>query len=141
MLPMEVNPQAGTRPVSSRLCLQCADPRTSCLENFNFPKEAVFRWEAQTCQDTTLTLAFPGFQLVHSWEGGQGFARFLADFQSGSRTFTAADFPGQEAAMRAAGLQWVRIGYRIKGAEPVLRYARSSHASLPGSIRPAPPTP
>ena len=140
-LPMEVNPQAGTRPVSSRLCLQCADPRTSCLENFNFPKEAVFRWEAQTCQDTTLTLAFPGFQLVHSWEGGQGFARFLADFQSGSRTFTAADFPGQEAAMRAAGLQWVRIGYRIKGAEPVLRYARSSHASLPGSIRPAPPTP
>ena len=140
-LPMEVNPQARARPVSSRLCLQCADPRTSCLENFNFPKEAVFKWDAQSCQDTTLTLAFPGFQLVHTWAGGQGFAHFLADFQSGARTFTAADFPGQEAALKAADLQWVRIGYRIQGAEPVLRYARSSHASLPGSIRPAAPAP
>ncbi len=70
--PMDANADAAVKPLGCILCLQCSDTKT-CLENYNYPQSAAFKWSPDGCGDTTLTIQFPDLTLSRTYAGRFGF--------------------------------------------------------------------
>lgn len=135
-VPLESNPEASTKPYGATVCLQCADAKKYCLENYNYPQSTVFKWDQEACGDVVLTIQFPQLSLVKTYSGGMGFALFLQDFQTGSKTFTAKDFPESAAQFEEIGASWVKVVYKIGGADPVIKLLRRSPTRVPAQVVP-----
>jgi type VI secretion system protein ImpL len=133
-LPLEVNPGAMVTPTGSRLCLQTPDSGRTCLENFNFNQSAVFKWEPETSGEASLHIQLPSLTLTRTWPGPSGFALFLKDLATGTRSYAASEFPEAEDKLRALGITWIRVAYRIQGGDKVLRYLRRTPTQVPLDI-------
>lgn len=131
--PVDANADAAVKPLGCTLCLQCSDTRT-CLENFNYPQSAAFKWSPDGCGDTTLTIQFPNLILTRTYAGRFGFSKFLAEFMTGRQEFRAEDFPDATARLRQLGVSWIRVTYRITGGEPVIRMLRRAPTTVPPEI-------
>jgi len=132
-LPIEVNNDAGIDPYANILTVQCTDSALT-LKNYNYPQKAVFRWAPDKCGDTTLRILFPNMTLTKTYEGQLGFARFLADFKNGRKTFAAADFPGMNTRLQGLGVQSIKVSYKISGAKPAVQLLNKLPAGIPGEI-------
>jgi type VI secretion system protein ImpL len=141
-LPLEVNRAARALPTGSRLCLTNQDSSQTSLENFNYPQSVLFKWDPENASDLTLQIQLPNLTLTRSYPGRLGFARFLDQFERGRHRFSARDFPEAEGQLEELGIDWIRVGYRITGAAPVLRFLKTSPVLVPESIvDPAGPVP
>jgi len=132
-LPMDVNDEARAEPYAGILTLSCADG-PQVLKNFNYPSQLPITWSPETCADVTLTISLPRLTLTRSYGGKMGLALFLKDFENGSRTFQAAEFEQNQADLKNLGIQWIRMSYKIKGAEPILRLLDRLPTEAPQSI-------
>ncbi|MDR3669949.1 MAG: type VI secretion protein IcmF/TssM N-terminal domain-containing protein [Holophaga sp.] len=141
-LPLGVNPAARVLPTGSRLSLSNQDSSQTSLENFNYPQSVLFKWDPETASDVTLQIQLPNLALTRTYPGKLGFARFLGEFERGVHRFSARDFPESEGQLEELGISWIRVGYRVTGAAPVLRFLKTSPVLVPESIvAPAGPVP
>jgi type VI secretion system protein ImpL len=132
-LPIEVNDDAGIDPYANILTLQCTDAQV-VLKNFNYPQKATLRWTPDKCADTTLQISFPGMNLTKIYSGQMGFAQFLSDFKSGSKTFSAEDFPELKVRLTSLGVTSIKVSYKISGARPVIQLLKKIPSAVPLDI-------
>jgi type VI secretion system protein ImpL len=132
-LPIEVNDDAGIDPYANILTLQCTDSQV-VLKNFNYPQKAAVRWTPDKCADTTLQILFPGMALTKAYPGQMGFAQFLSDFKSGSKTFGADDFPELKVRLTSLGIASIKVSYKISGAKPVIQLLKKIPSTVPLDI-------
>ncbi len=132
-LPVEVNSGARVKPYGCVFTLQCAEKNTA-LENYNYPQKQVFEWMPDKCGEVVLTILFTDLKLTRAYEGKLGFAEFLADFPSGSRTFRAEDFPRQREALEKLGISTIRVSYKISGGRAVARLLERNPSRIPLQI-------
>ncbi len=132
-LPVEVNAAATVKPYGSTVSLQCAETRT-VLENLNYPREQTFQWSPEACGDVTLGVMFPDFTATKTYGGKMGFAEFLKEFSTGSRTFSSDDFPKYKDTLDRMGVTSIRVSWKIKGARPVVRLLDRNPARVPLEI-------
>jgi hypothetical protein len=128
-VPVDVNDGATETPWSVELALDCAKDRQS-MTHYNNPTSSRFTWTKGSCGDTHLIFRFKSLSLEVVYTGENGFINFLRDFQYGSKTFQASDFPDQQALLRKLGIDSITPHYRITGADELLR----SHAFTPGTL-------
>ncbi|MDR3176378.1 MAG: hypothetical protein LBU06_07600 [Desulfovibrio sp.] len=128
-LPAEVNDGAADTPYAVELSLSCSRKKQE-LVNYNSPASTRFTWRQDTCGDTNLSIRFKTLTLDVLYAGENGFINFLNDFQFGTKTFKARDFPDQEAMLGKLGVSDIVLGYRISGAEDLL----SGHRFAPGEL-------
>jgi hypothetical protein len=100
------------------------------MTHYNNPTSSRFSWAKGSCGDTHLIFRFKSLSLEVVYTGENGFINFLNDFQYGSKTFKASDFPDQEALLRKLGIDSITPHFKITGAEELLR----SHAFTPGTL-------
>jgi type VI secretion system protein ImpL len=62
------------------------------------------------------------------------FAEFLRDFEKGSRTFHAREFPDEEADLRRMGVKYITAKYSFKGHRPVIGLFRTGPGRVPEEI-------
>lgn len=132
-LPMDVNDGAQVEPYACILTIACADG-ARVLKNFNYPSQLSITWSPESCSDVSLAISLPRLTLTRSYSGKMGMALFLKDFESGSRTFQAAEFEQNQADLKQMGIQWLRVAYKIKGAEPILRLLERLPTEAPPTI-------
>ncbi|MBN1104078.1 MAG: hypothetical protein JXL84_11745, partial [Deltaproteobacteria bacterium] len=132
-LPLDVNDDAKAEPFSCVLVVNCSDGKKS-LENYNFPNSASITWDPEKCGDVSLTLSFPQVTLRKAYKGKMGFPQFLKEFRDGSRTFSVNDFPENKGDLESMGVTSIKVAYRIKGAEPVIRLLRRVPTQVPTTI-------
>ncbi len=137
---LQVNPGVENEPFESVLRVNCAD-RALVLENFNYPRTETFAWSPEKCGDTYLTIKFAGFELKKRYKGRLGFAKFLKDFRNGSHIFPAGAFPVHKSDLKRAGISFVKISYRIKGQQPVIRLLEKEPTRVPSGITRCNPEP
>lgn len=128
-LPADVNDGASETPYAVELSLHCAREKQE-LVNYNSPSSARFTWRQSACGDTGLSIRFKTITLDVLYAGENGFLNFLNDFQYGTKTFNARDFPDQEAVLGKLGISDITLRYRISGAEDLL----SGHRFAPGAL-------
>ena len=132
-LPIEVNDDAGIDPYANVMTLQCTDGQV-VLKNFNYPQKATIRWTPDKCADATLQILFHGMTLTKAYSGRMGFAQFLSDFKSGSKTFSADDFPEVKVRLTSLGVTSIKVSYRISGAKPVIHLLKKVPSTVPLDI-------
>ena len=129
-VPVDVNDEALEKPFAVRLSLDCAREKQE-MTNYNSPESRHFAWQKDVCGDTKLAIYFNSLSLDVLYAGESGFVRFLHDFRYGYKTFTAADFPAQEAVLKKLGVSEITVRYNIAGADSVLRAASYAPGALP----------
>ena len=132
-LPIDVNKGAAVEPFAVTVRVNCADQKF-VLENFNYPHKASFQWDPAKCGDTSLSIAFPGFDLHKHYIGRLGFAAFLKEFQDGSHTFAADEFPKFQRHLEQIGVTEITVSYKITGAEAVVRLLNEKPSRVPQTI-------
>ncbi|BDU73722.1 type VI secretion protein IcmF/TssM N-terminal domain-containing protein [Mesoterricola silvestris] len=133
-LPLEVNPGALVTPIGSKLTLQTPEKGRDSLENYNFSQKAIFNWEPETSGEASLQILLPSLTLTRTWPGPSGFAHFLEELETGSRAYGPRDFPEVEDKLRALGITWIRVAYKVQGSDPALRHFRRAPTAVPRVI-------
>lgn len=129
-LPVDVNDGAAETPYAVELSLQCVREKQTLI-NYNSPASALFTWKRNGCGDTRLTIRFRTLTLDALYPGENGFINFLNDFQYGTKTFAASDFPEQEEQLRKLGVSDITLRYDVSGAEDLLNGHRFAPGALP----------
>jgi type VI secretion system protein ImpL len=132
-LPLDVNDEASVEPYAGILTVNCADA-PQVLKNYNYPSRAQITWSPETCGDVLLEITLPRLTLKRRYPGKTGFPSFLKDFREGSRTFQAMEFPENQQDLEHLGIQWIKVSYKIDGADSVLRLLDRLPAAAPASI-------
>ncbi len=128
--PFAVNDESRMLPNSAIVTFHCKD-KDYKLANYNFSNSLTFNWKKGECDSVSLDIDFDSFSLHKEFNSSNGTADFFALFQgSGYHDFTPGDFPGKENIMDAINLEWIRLNYKIDGAEAVIKSADYSRNSL-----------
>jgi type VI secretion system protein ImpL len=113
--------------------LQCAgESRT--LVNYNYPVKKTFNWSPNNCSDVVFTIHVGKLILTKKYTGFYAFPKFLDDFSGGQCVFYPSGFPDEEAALKRMGIKYIKVKYRLKGHEPVLRLFRDNPGRAPEAI-------
>ncbi|WP_320006563.1 type VI secretion protein IcmF/TssM N-terminal domain-containing protein [Maridesulfovibrio sp.] len=132
-IPTSVNSNATVEPYATVLSLECGSGKQE-LVNYNYSEKTTFQWKPDQCGTTTLTIRFPGLDLVRAYEGRLGFAKFLSEFRNGEVNFTPNDFPDQEKGLQMLGISSVKVGYNFSGAVPVIGVLNIKPLNIPNFI-------
>ncbi|WP_432738113.1 type VI secretion protein IcmF/TssM N-terminal domain-containing protein [Maridesulfovibrio sp. FT414] len=132
-VPTSVNANATQEPYATTLTVECGTGRQE-LTNYNYAENMVFTWKPEECGTTTLTVRFPGMDLVRTYEGKLGFAKFLSEFRNGEVNFTPADFPDQGKGLEGLGVSSVKVGYNIQGGVPLIQLLAIKPLNVPDII-------
>ncbi|ACS78502.1 type VI secretion protein IcmF/TssM N-terminal domain-containing protein [Maridesulfovibrio salexigens] len=132
-IPTSVNSNATQEPYATTLSLECGSGRQE-LVNYNYSEKTTFTWKPDQCGTTTLTIRFPGIDLVKTYEGKLGFAKFLSEFRNGEVNFSPKDFPDQAKGLQGLGVSSVKVGYNFSGAVPVIEVLQIKPLNLPNFI-------
>ncbi|MCP3901447.1 MAG: hypothetical protein GY707_17210 [Desulfobacteraceae bacterium] len=131
--PMSVNKEALIRPYSTILTMECADEKTEFI-NKNFLESKKFLWKPATCGDVTLAIEFRDETLTKKYKGKLGFAKFLLDFEDGTKFFNVADFPEHSGYLINNNVTDIKISYQINGIQPVLEFLNRGAPVVPDVI-------
>ncbi len=132
-LPTDVNAAAATKPYATVLTLQCASETTK-LSNFQFPIMKKFRWLPGSCGDVLFEIKVGNLTLTKQYKGSQGFPDFLNDFKTGQHLFYPNDFPQSKDALQHMGIKYIKVNYRFRGNQPVLKLLQASPRVVPSRI-------
>ncbi len=113
-LPTDANPEARTKPQSTRLELQCASGPL-VMENLNYPVSKTFIWSPDSCGDVVFQIDIGDLILTKRYSGSHGFPDFLHDFPGGRHIFTPHDFPKEKQSLERMGIKFIRVNYAISG--------------------------
>ncbi|SDN24585.1 type VI secretion system protein ImpL [Desulfonauticus submarinus] len=132
-LPVGANKDAKIQPYGCKLSLQCAE-KIYELENFNFPSSETFKWSSDQCGDVTLWIYLPGLKLKKVFSGPLGLAKFLLRFRDGSSTFYPKEFGSDKEFLQSQKIKWIKVGYEIQGAEPIIKMLQDIPDEIPTEI-------
>lgn len=132
-IPTSVNSNATQEPFATIVSLECGSGKQE-LVNYNYSEKMTFAWKPDQCGTTTLTIRFPGIDLVKTYEGKLGFAKFLSEFRNGEVNFSPKDFPDQAKGLQGLGVSSVKVGYNFSGATPVIEVLQIKPLNLPNFI-------
>ena len=131
--PTDANKDAAIKPHATSLELQCGDEKNRLL-NLHYPVKKTFRWSPRDCGDVVFKIEIGNLVLTKTYEGYQGFAKFLKDFQTGQRTFRPGDFPGSAAALKRMGIKTITPRYQFSGHRKVIQLLRATPGRVPQDI-------
>lgn len=131
--PTDTNRNARLRPHATMLELQCGD-ETTRLENLNYPVAKTFVWSPQSCGDVTFQISVGNLILTKRYTGYNAFAKFLDDFKTGQKRFSAEAFPNEQAALRRLGISYIRARYHFQGHQEALQMLYTAPGRPPGRI-------
>lgn len=131
--PTDTNVGSAQDPYVTILTVDCA-PQPFRLENYNYPQTVDFLWKPGECGDTVFTIKFDTFDLSKRYAGGMGFAKFLQEFQYGTRIFKPEDFPDQQANLQLLNVSELMVSYSINGAGPLLQLLQRREIDVPQVI-------
>lgn len=129
-LPTDANAEARVKPQGTRLELSCATG-SQVISNMNYPVSKPFIWTPEACGDVVFQIEVGDTVLTRRYPGSDGFAAFLRDFPGGRRTFHPRDFPHEKAALERMGIRFIRVNYRLFGADGI---AAPREESLPARV-------
>lgn len=135
-LPTEANDNARVQPHATRLVIQCMDGQ-QVLVNMNFPVTKTLVWSGIRCGGVTFSIEVGNLVLTKTYTGPDAFAKFLMEFQGGTRTFTPADFPREASHLTSLGIRYIKVQYRFSGHQAVIAQARpvmDQPKALPATI-------
>ncbi len=132
-IPTSVNSNATQEPFATLLTVECGSAQ-QVLSNYNYAEEMLFTWKPDDCGTTTLTIQFPGINLIRTYDGNLGFAKFLSEFKGGVMTYTPKDFPEQTKSITGLGIEKIIVGYTFKGAVPVSQLLEIKPLNPPDTI-------
>jgi type VI secretion system protein ImpL len=132
-MPIQVNPDAIDEPYESVVSVQCADGPVY-LENRNYPRSLTFKWHPDRCGDVSVRIMFSRLVLTKFYSGELGLAHFLRDFRDGTHTYAVEDFPRYKEHLSNRGIEWIRLTYRVEGAEPVIQLLKTMPGDMPREI-------
>lgn len=132
-VPVSVNKEATIKPIGVILTVQCAD-KEGTVRNYNYREKETLQWSPEKCGDTTLKIQFPDLTLTRLYKGQMGFPKFLSDFRTGARTFTAEDFPDSRNVLASIGVKWIKIQYMIEHGIPVINLLKGLSVKIPSVI-------
>lgn len=118
-IPTSVNSNATEEPYATMLTVECGSGKQELI-NYNYAEKIVFTWKPEECGTTTLKVRFPGMDLVKTYKGKLGFAKFLSEFRNGEVNFIPKDFPDQAKGLEGLGVTNVKVGYTFSGAGAVI---------------------
>ena len=127
-MPTDANADAKTKPHATKLEMQCASGVQS-LTNMNYPVKKSFLWSPDSCADVLFQIEVGQTVLTKRYGGPRGFPEFLREFRTGRRTFSAAEFPQEKAALDGMGIKSINVNYQFSGEGPVLGHMAASSAS------------
>lgn len=130
--PTSVNLDAKYHVSKTALTMQCAEGNTE-LVNMNFPSNSLFEWN-ENCADVVLKLEVGRINLEKRYEGALGFPEFLNDFKTGTKRFTAADFPKQAEQLRQSGVSFMEVKYSFDGHQSLLDSLENKKLDIPSEI-------
>jgi len=131
--PTGANKEAEVIPHETVLEMQCAN-ETLRLVNLNYPVRKSFKWSPQSCGDVAFTIKIANLTLTRKYTGSMAFAEFLRDFEKGSRTYYARDFPDEQADLKRMGVKYITAKYSFKGHRPVIGLFRTGPGRVPEEI-------
>ncbi|WP_136526129.1 type VI secretion protein IcmF/TssM N-terminal domain-containing protein [Geomonas ferrireducens] len=129
-LPTDANPEARIKPQGTRLELNCATG-SQVISNMNYPVSKPFIWTPEACGEVVFQIEVGDTVLTRRYPGSDGFAAFLRDFPGGRHTFRPRDFPHDKAALERMGIRFIRVNYRLFGADGI---ASPKEDSLPARV-------
>jgi type VI secretion system protein ImpL len=132
-LPTDSNPDTKIKPHATHLELQCKD-RTQTLDNYHFPVTKNFEWSSETCSDIELKIDIGKLVLSRRYTGSLAFVNFLEDFKNGERTFHPDNFPHKQSDLEKLGIKYIKVKYKFKGADAVLKKFRARPEEIIRSI-------
>ena len=132
-LPTDTNQDAQLKVHATRLEIQCAD-ETKTMVNLNYPVRKTFEWSPRSCGDVLLEINVGKTTVTKKYKGYRGFPEFLKDFATGQHTFYPGDFPAQKAALQRLNVKYIKVNYRLKGQEPVLKLLGTAPGRVPRGI-------
>ncbi|WP_410497881.1 type VI secretion protein IcmF/TssM N-terminal domain-containing protein [Chitinibacter sp. S2-10] len=122
-LPTGLNEGAKANVLATVLSVQCANSPFT-LNNLNFSVTDSLNWSQQSCGDATLKIRFPSFSVSKKYPDPQGFLAFLQDFQAGTHTFDATDFPRDKMRLDALNIKQIQVRYQFAGEDAALKNMR-----------------
>ena len=131
--PTDANKDAAIKPHATSLEVQCGDEKNKLL-NLHYPVKKTFRWSPRNCGDVIFKIEIGNLVLTRVYDGYQGFAKFLKDFQTGQRTFRPDDFPDSAAALKRMGIKYITPRYQFSGHQKVVQLLRASPGRVPQEI-------
>jgi type VI secretion system protein ImpL len=131
--PTGANKDAKVKPHATALEMQCAD-KTLQLVNLNYPIRKKFKWSPETCGDVVFKISIGNLTLTKDYTGRLAFAKFIKDFEKGTRTFYPRDFPDQAADLKRMGVRYIKTQYRFSGHRPVLGLFYTGPGRVPEKI-------
>ena len=131
--PTDANKDAAIKPHATSLEVQCGDEKNRLL-NLHYPVRKTFRWSPRDCGDVVFKIEIGNLVLTKVYEGYQGFAKFLKDFQTGQRTFRPNDFPNSAAALKRMGIKHITPRYQFSGHRKVVQLLRATPGRIPQDI-------
>jgi type VI secretion system protein ImpL len=102
--------------------------------NLNYPVRKRFKWSPQDCGDVTFSIKIANLVLTKKYSGNIAFAKFLNDFDKGTRTFYPAEFPDEAADLKRMGIRYIKARYQFTGHRPVLGLLRAGPGRVPEEI-------
>jgi type VI secretion system protein ImpL len=131
--PTGANKEALVIPHETVLEMQCAE-KTLRLVNLNYPIRKTLKWSPQSCGDVVFKIKIGDLILTKKYTGHLAFAKFLRDFEKGSRTFYSREFPNEEADLKRMGIQYIQAKYNFQGHRPVIGLFRTGPGRVPEEI-------
>lgn len=131
-LPTSSNGDAVHKPGRTLLQLRC-EGGDQDIVNYNFPVAGIFNWDRQ-CSDTVLEIDIGRYTLTRKWVGEHGFAEFLREFRSGVKRYRPEDFPRDQNILEDYGVEYIDVGFRLSGHEPMLAMLRGLPSEPPDMI-------
>ncbi|MEY4505345.1 MAG: type secretion system protein ImpL, partial [Pseudomonadota bacterium] len=131
-MPISSNTNSKVKPYGSVLELTCLS-KPQQLVNYNYPSEDTFNWTSD-CSDVNIKILVNDVELIKTYRGKNGFAKFIEDFKGGTKIFKSADFPGNEAVFTSNAIQNISVSYAISGSDKMIKYYQQTPREIPASI-------
>jgi type VI secretion system protein ImpL len=91
------------------------------LVNLNYPVHKEFNWAPQSCEEVNLQIEVGSLILRRQFKGKFAFLLFLQEFQSGSHSFKASDFPEEQNLLARMDIQSIIVSYKFDGIKPLVK--------------------
>ncbi|MBN1850099.1 MAG: type VI secretion system protein ImpL [Deltaproteobacteria bacterium] len=131
--PTGANKEAAIIPHATELEMQCAD-KTYQLVNLNYPVRETVNWSPANCGDVVFKIKVSNLILTKNYTGNLAFAKFLKDFEKGTRIFYPHEFPEQEAELKRMQIQSIIARYRFDQHKPVIQFLQAGPGRVPEEI-------
>jgi type VI secretion system protein ImpL len=131
--PTGANKEASVIPHATELEMQCAD-KTLKMVNMNYPVRKRFKWSPQDCGNVAFRIKIANLVLTKKYGGNLAFAKFLNDFQKGTRIFYPSEFPNEATDLKRMGIRYIKAKYKFAGHRPALGLLRTGPGRVPEEI-------